>query len=366
MNKKHINKKLRLGLIATSIIILAIISFLLIKGLTNSKIKEESVSLYDYTINPQANYEVKLKNNMLFQQRTIEEGQTYFAEFLDTIDTTFNYEFIGEKEAELKGDYQIVAVAEGYSKENEEIQTLWKKEFPIGNKEIFSKKADTLSINKNIKFNLTEYNNFAKSVSEAAKTSSYSRVSVMMKVNLEATTAEGVIKETASPSIVIPLEESSFIIAKVGVEEKKNSIEETRKVEVPLAKSFIIIYSIIIAMSLLLLIYLIVFTKNVVEVDLHEKYLDKIFKNHGTRLVALEKNTDSTYENYYKVRSIDDLVRVADEIEKPIMYRYSSDFQNIKEFYVVDDRSLYTFDLENYINNLEKDIKKKKLKPEIV
>lgn len=367
MRKKQINKKLRLFSIITLIIIIAIISFLLINGLINPKIKEESISLYDYTINPNVDYEVQVKPNLLYGEKTLPEGETYFTEFLGTIDAKFSYEFNGEREADIKGSYEIVAIAEGYSKENEETKTIWKKKFPIKSNKTFNEKSSNILIDENIEFDLNEYNEFAKSVSEASKTIVASKVSLIMNVNLEATTDKGAIEKSASPTIVIPLEQPSFIIEKIGVEEQSSKLEGTKKVEVPLDKKLIIIYSLLIGISLIVLIYLILFTKNIIENNKHKKHIDKIFKNHGSRLVALEKDIDFTYENNYRVRSIDDLVRVADEIEKPIMYKYSSNYEDIKEFYVVDDNSLYTFNLQYYIKNTErdqKDIKKKLIKSE--
>lgn len=361
MKKKQINKKLKLGSMIISITTIAIFSFLLINGIINPKVKEENVSLYDYTINPQANYKVFLKPNILYGEKTLPEGETYFTEFLNTIDATFNYQFTGDREADIKGTYDIVAIAEGYSKENDKIQTLWKKEFPVVPEQSFNKKDKSISIDKNIKFDLNKYNEFSKSVSEASKTSASSKVSLIMNVNLQVTTDKGVIEEKSSPSIVIPLEESQFIIDKVGVENKKDSIKETKEVEAPVSEDLIMIYSIILMIALAILIYMIGLTKTRIDDNNHMKQLNKIFKNHGTRLVALDKGISSNYQNNYRMRTIEDLVRVADEIEKPIMYRYSTNPEEIKEFYVVDDYAQYIFNLENYIGDKEKMIKSKNI-----
>ncbi len=93
------------------------------------------------------------------------------------------------------------------------------------------------------------------------------------------------------------------------------------------------------------------------------KTLNKIFKKHGNRLVALKINIEPA-EQYINVRDIEDLVRIADEINKPIMYKYSSTPQEITRFYIIEENTLYLFDLKEYIDSLEKEkamlIEKKK------
>lgn len=48
----------------------------------------------------------------------------------------------------------------------------------------------------------------------------------------------------------------------------------------------------------------------------------------------------------YEVFSIDDLVRIADEIGKPIVYRYSEDKNEIQRFYVLNDMEVYYLDIK--------------------
>ena len=48
----------------------------------------------------------------------------------------------------------------------------------------------------------------------------------------------------------------------------------------------------------------------------------------------------------YEVFSIDDLVRIADEIGKLIVYRYSEDKNEIQRFYVLNDMEVYYLDIK--------------------
>ena len=85
-----------------------------------------------------------------------------------------------------------------------------------------------------------------------------------------------------------------------------------------------------------------------------KKQLSKIFKSHGTRLVAINNEIGTTFGMYYKVKSIEDLVRIADELGRPILYRYSTDPKEITKFYIHDDKSMFSFNLKDML--AEKDV----------
>ena len=42
---------------------------------------------------------------------------------------------------------------------------------------------------------------------------------------------------------------------------------------------------------------------------------------------------------------MDDLVRIADEIGRPILYMYSYDYRDINRFYVIGQDEIYVLDL---------------------
>ena len=89
------------------------------------------------------------------------------------------------------------------------------------------------------------------------------------------------------------------------------------------------------------------------EKDNFTKSLNKIFKKHGSRLVALNSSIPESFKDYNNVKAIDDLVRIADEIGKPIMYKYSAAPKEITQFYVWDENQLFIFDLNEAIKKME-------------
>jgi len=342
----RINKKLKIGLMCLFICIVAASSFLLYRTINYPGTKEEKVTLYSYTHKPDIKYVVTLKPNVLYKQQSFGEEQTYIAEFTDQIKGTFSYLFEGEEVAEIKGNYEILAIIEGYIGEGEKEIVIWSKEIPMLTQTSFETKEKSLSIVKDFSINYAEYKSFVEEFTKTSKVNTKTRIRIPMNINLKADTGKGVVEEKLIPTMVIPLDTSYFRIGEENVEEKPGTLEETNEVQLPINKKIVTLYSIILGIFFIGLLYLIFFTSQYSEQSPRGKALNRIFKNHGSRLVALDMVLDTMENKQIQVKSIDDLVRVADEVERPIMYIYSEDYEEISEFYVMEEHFIYVFNLK--------------------
>ena len=353
--RKSLNKRLKIALVAILFIIIAIISVLLYLAVKNPGVREDRVTLLNYSNKADVKYEVFLLPNPLFSSASLEEDKLYFTSFVDHIKTNFQYEFNIDKSADIKGDYEVLAIVEGYTTEEEKVKTIWKKEFTLLPKTNFESKDTKVSIDKEFIFSLVEYDSFATQISEATNINVPVKASVVMNVNMQAKIGKDIIEKKFAPYITIPLGTSYFEIAKSGIEEKPEIVEEINQIQLPVNRNVVITYSIIIGIAFLALMYILIFVKGNAPVDALKKQLNKIFKSHGTRLVAINNEIGTTFGMYYKVKSIEDLVRIADELGRPIMYRYSTDSKEITQFYIHDDKSMFSFNLKDMLaeNDIE-------------
>lgn len=348
--KLKINKKLKIGLIAILTIVVALSTYLLYKEVKIPDFEEQKTPVYSYNNKASINYTVFLKPNDLYKGSSLDEGKLYITEFVDYIRTTFNYEFSGEREAELKGTYEIVAKVQGFTGEGEKLINIWEKNYTIVGKKSFTVDSTTKTIKEEVKLSLDPYNTFVTELYEATKINSQTMLTLYMNINLSGITDKGPIEETISPSLIIPLDTAMFEIVTNNID-KPGAIEETIQVQLPVNIKQVLLYGIIIGILTLALIFLIFFIKTAPDKDPFEKELKKIFKKHGDRLVALNSDIDIT--NAINVRSIDDLVKIADEIGKPILYKYSENYKEINKFYVTHEDDIYIFNLEEF-NPIEK------------
>lgn len=346
--KLKINKSLRLGLIIIIAAITIILTFLIYNEAYNPGIEEKIASVYSYTNKGSVNYSVHLKPNNLYNESVLEAGNLYITEFVDYIDANLKYEFAGDKSDNIKANYSIIAKVQGLIIESDEIKNIWEKDFSIVPGKTINSYEDKISINENVKLNINEYNAFVKEIKESTKINCQTNLSLLMIVDLSGSTDKGAVEDSITTSLVIPLDTALFEISGNNTIDEPGAIEETVQVPLPLNRNLIIIFGLILTASLISLIALIFFTIIAPDKDKLEKELNKIFKKHGDRLVALRSGIDLT--NSIKVKSIDDLVKIADDVGKPILYKYSDNYKEINKFYVTNNNEVFLLVLENSLD----------------
>jgi len=352
IKKLKINKIIRIALIIVTILVLCVLSFLLYREIKIPKVNEKTVKLYSYTNKSSTDYEVLLKPNSLYNTTSLGEGMYYITNYVDNIEATFNYEYSGDRNADIKGYYEVAAVVKAYTIQEKENITIWERKFVLSPRTEFASKDKMLTLAKSVNIKLSEYNDFVTAIVEESKVQTPVQLNVYMNVSLNADTDKGPVEAKIAPAISIPLDEAYFLIAESETKEEPGSIEETKKVQLPPNKQKIILYECGLGVLILVVFGLIIFTESVTKSPFIKK-LNKIFKQHGSRLVALNNELlAATLENCNIVRNIDDLVRVADELGRPIMYEYSEEYNDIVHFYILDDKRTYIYILRDIMNGV--------------
>lgn len=340
--KIKINKKLKTAFVLAFIVCISLCSYLLFNELSNPGFEEQKSKLYSYNNKGSINYTIFLRPNDLYEGHSLGQGKLYITEFVDSIDANFTYEFSGDSDTELNGSYRIIGKVQGFTEDKEKIINIWEKEYQLTRNKTFSTVNKSYNLNENVKIDLDEYNDFVEGIIKSSKINCDTALTLLMEINIKGNTEKGPFEENITPSVVIPLNTLMFEITTNNIE-KPGAIEETIQVQLPVDKGQVIFYSIIIGILSLGLIFLIFFVKTAPDKDPLEKELKKIFKKHGDRLVAL--TNEPTVTEVRSVRSIDDLVRLADEINKPILYKHSDDYKELNKFYVINDNETYVFEL---------------------
>ena len=350
INKLKTNKILRLIIITSAFLILCTLSFLLYKELKVPKIEEETVKFYSYTHKSFTEYKVLLKPNSLYSSESLGEGHYYITNYVDEIQNTFNYEFKGDAPADIKGYYEVAAVIEGYTIVEKDHISIWKKKFTIIPKTEFTVNDTILSLTEDVSIKLSEYSAIADAIAEESEVHIPLQLNVFMDVNLKADIDKGSAEAKMAPAIVIPLDTRYFTVTESDEKEVPGSIEEIQKIQIPPDKLKIKIYICGLAALAIMILGLLLFTEPVRKSPFEIK-LNRIFKQHGSRLVALSSELlAASIDNCSIVREIEDLVRVSDELGRPIIYEYSEDYKNIVHFYVLDDKRTYLYILRDSMN----------------
>ncbi|MBZ9689200.1 DUF5305 domain-containing protein [Clostridium estertheticum] len=340
------NTYLRLSIIILTVIILIGMSVFLYRIVSSHKFTEEKVSLYSYKNTGNINYEVLLLPNEIYAKNSLGEGNTYITDYIDYINASFKYEFSGERPADIKGDYEIIAVIEGMMGSEKEKKTVWKKEKILQAKTEFNVNDKIFSVQKDVPIKIKEYNDIVQKIIKTSSVNFNTKLTILLNVNLEAKTDKGVIKENLSPSMEIPLNTKFFEIKGNLATQKQAAIEEIKKTPVPINQKMVAITCTAIGICVSALVFMFLFTSGLIVNNPFNKKIKQIFKQHGSRMVAIESDVVFSCESIMKVVTMEDLVRISDDICKPILYRNSEDLKEINKFYVIDDSKIYIFKLE--------------------
>lgn len=361
--KIKLNKQIKITLIAVILGLIVFVSVLLYNLINNQEYIEQRQTIHNYSSKSNVNYSVNLKPNKLYNDHQLSEDNIYLSSYVDNIRAVFNYTFKGDKTSDIKGSYTIIASVEGYSGDKSSSKTIWKKEFEILPKETIDISDKEFTIAKEVALSFNEYNSFAQKIIEESKITIPVKLTVSMVVNLSDNVEGNIIEKNSVPSIVIPLNTPYFEITKSGIEEKPGIIQITNSHSKEKDKKVIFILATAEFIFFLGLIYILFFAVSISKNNIFEKKVDKIFKEYGSRLVGLSKESNKNYVNRYSIKSIQDLVKVADELSKPIFYNHCSENNIITKFYVVENEQVYEYDLLDelkYYNRNEKVAKQMK------
>ena len=353
VKRLSMNKSLRNVLVMLSAAAILFCTYMIFVTQKYQKYAEVKSSVYSYSNKSNVNYEVFLIPNNIYTQKSIEEGSIYITKLIDYINTSFKYEFSGEKIAQVNGKYNIVAVLEGFLPGDSIDKAIWRKEYTLLPDTGFKEENKRVYIESKIPINIKSYFAFIEAANQTAEVNFLTKLSIKWNVSMEAKTDKGIIKENLSPKMEIPLGSKYFQVGGKLSEEKSGNIEETMKVVSPFYNKKLVFYSVASGIGLIALLFLIFFTSGKAELSMLDKKRRQIFKEHGNRLAGICCDMTNLSKFIIEVLSIDDLVKIADDIGKPILYKNNINEKEINNFYVIDEEKIYMLNIgEKSMNSI--------------
>ncbi|MEN6462468.1 MAG: DUF5305 family protein [Syntrophomonas sp.] len=316
---------------------------------------EKAKKVPAYTCRQQASldYRVFIAPNNFFPQPIIASGQAYITSLTQYIETTLNYSFYGDTPVNISGQYQVDANLTGYilkeKPNSEEMERervkVWEKPWALLPPTPFTVQNSKLEIKQVIPVDIKAFSDFADQVSKELK---FAADAVELTVNYNilggASTPQGEIKEPVKVVMVIPVDSSFYTVGGMLTDKKEKSIDTTQMVAVPGVKTTRVGYAIATGLLAVLLLLVIFKTSALIE-DPEEKKLRRIIKKHGDRVVSGFNWVPAiSDQNIIFLDNFDDLLKVADEVEQPILYDSTNEL--IHSFYVINEPIIYKYSLE--------------------
>ncbi|MFA9399086.1 MAG: DUF5305 family protein [Clostridiaceae bacterium] len=341
----EINKYLRIGILASITVLFLTMLVVLIITIKDHKYVEKTYPVYSYENSAKINYNVAMLSNNIYKQAIIGEDETYLTNYVDKINTSLNYDFSGDDVADVAGTYSVSANIQGSLGSESSLKDIWNKEYTLKDKTDFNFKDSKGTIKFDLPIDFRTLNQAAVDINNESKLAFTSILRITYNVDIEGVTDKGNIKEKLSPYIEIPLNSSYFEIQGNKTAMNEGAIEEETSTLTPLKLKKILFLCFAIFILMAALAFVMIKTKVKITDDFIKKEMKKIFKLHGNRIVTLLEKESFTYETKIKVATMDDLVRVCDELEKPILH-YKFQGKENNKFFVLENEMIYIYELK--------------------
>ncbi len=343
--KLKLDSKIKAGIITILSFSAIFLSISIYKGANAHKVKSEEKVVYEYSCQPKADYLVHIHENTVYEGTVQEENLNYSKKLLDSIEINFSTEFQGSREAETEFVYRVTAKVQGYENLKEEAPVVnWSKNYDL----LEEKKKITTEHHfleeVTVQFGLEEYDAFALEAREVTGMELSNQVVVSLEGNLTIHMEEGDLITPVAVSVTIPLQEEVFNISKDNLEPISDAIIEHVYIPVPPNRLLLFGLAILMFLCVIGIMILCIATEPPNAYDVMKANAKRMIKNYGSRMIAIQSKTDHNYHQTYELNSIEDLIKVSDEVQKPIYYiKDEMDIIGDYLLQVVDGDSLYVF-----------------------
>ncbi len=342
--KLTLHKRTKKYIIGIIILLLVFTGIQEYRIVNSEEVVTQEKTVFNYKCQPTVKYSVIVKESELYPQTTLEEGDyIYYSKLLlDRIKADFTVDYKSSKSTPITVDYQVFATVNGYQGQAPNKIIYWSKSFPLTQNKVIETQGNSWNGKEEISFALNDYDAFAVKAREISGMKVSNELLVELKGSISAKATKEDVNIPFSTAVEIPLLEDVFKIEKNVQDPVDVSVTETEEIFVPADQGKIILLGVIIAI-LLGLIPLIWFKiREPGELDLLRKKNNVLLKNYGSRMVAMEEIPDLNCSRYYQVYSIKDMIKIADEIQKPIIYvPDDSILLRDNELYIIDNSNLY-------------------------
>jgi len=309
--------------------------------------EEKIVTLSTYEHVGKYDYIAELKPNELYNQSTLSRDEgTLYTKIIKHINITFSYMFKCDHSTNITINYSATMDLEAPQK--------WLKHFTTTPKQAMNFRGGVGEFSTTFFINVTWFDELIQAIEKETGTFSPEyHLSIKPNINTVADASTSIIEESFNPTLVIKFKyrtpEGDHILME-GLEHKSlGAITQTEKFYRPNVRNqryLSYAFSITSLSSLLYTTW--VFTKSKPAKPL-EKPIEEIITPHEE--IIMEAAAEPTYEKQrttIKMKTLEDLVGVADGLAKPVLYLKKPPITPSKEpthiFYVLDGLIKYEYE----------------------
>ena len=329
-------------LIAGGMLSLVSIIFLILY-LRNPGVNKEERITYAYQMKPVTDYQVSLVDNPYFEKKVLPAGMTYIRNYVDHIDIALAEEFQSSEEVLIQGSYRINAYVSATLSSGMEV---WRRKYEVEPEKSFEEKVLNTTFGRQLQIDLASYEEeFASASSEMGVTLNF-ELQVVMEGMLAAEAPNHTYEIPIHTSVSMPMYNAMFEVTVDNSGEKADQQVQYDIIRKPVSVPRVILYIILFLVGGGMVFFSVFKIQEYDTMELKKKRLLKVVSTHKGRLVELISFPDVDFNQSFEVKTMDALIQVAEDLNRPIFYIY--DEQNIvfkSLFFVIARDEIYLYEM---------------------
>lgn len=342
-NKKTVRSSIRTAIIFLLILIICIALIKLASNIFLTNVKEREEVFYKGTGKFQQNYKVIMKENKYMEPKEIKPDQPYITDLIEGLKVNFDYTYRGKTAEKIDMKYSIKGIlTSDYSSEGKE-EEIWNKETVLLEPKEKSSDNGAVHINENVDIDIQSYNNLVKDFSNELGIAVASNLKVIFEADITAYVDGELVQDNYKNEMEVTVGDKVTKITGKFLDDTETSKTKTVEFIEDINSTENIILATIIIVSLFILIEFRLNTKTENKlINLFKVELNQILSSCSDKIIKVDTKNNIVEEEVIKVKDINELVKLAEEAYKPILY-YQVPEEDEAWFYISLENEIYRF-----------------------
>lgn len=325
-NKVKMRKSTRSFCLAVVSILFAMSSVTLFGSFLGGKTNKTKKEIYSYTNKFNYGYQVNLLPNKYIEETTLGMNEiAYVTDLIDNISVDLNYNYNSDSESAIKYTYSIKGVLNGvYTRDGDE-QKVWTKQYILKETTENTVTAKDINIKENVLLDLKEQNKLVKDFEQEIGITVDTTYNVIIEVQTNTEIDGEQVNNKYTSSLAIDLGKKTTTIK--GENNKEDTQYVSKEIEQQTGTNSVskVVSGIFFVVSIALLYY--IKTNTVAMNKTRNEFrleLNRILRLCQDKIVQVSSNLDVDTTNLIDVKDFGEIVKVSEELFKPILYWISS------------------------------------------
>ena len=345
-NKKvKMRKSIRYFYLASSILILVCSSVYLLKTLVsaeNYSVRNEEIYSYKNSFN--YDYKVNILKNPYIEESYLEmKEEAYVTDLIQSIDLNLNYKYDANVESNVEYEYSVKGFLEATYTKDSEVQKVWEKEYSLLDTKKETKNTDLINVKENLKLDLRDENALVKQFEQELGMNIDAKYIVMLEIKTNTSVEGEKVSNKYVSSVNIDLAEKTTKINGENNKEDKKYISKQVEEQVKFNVMSIIIALALDVLAIIIIRYITNKTSSTNRIrNEYRQELNRILRLCQDKIVQVNTQYDMKNERIVDVKDFGEIIKVSEELFKPILYWSAKDREEAW-FSVVSNHVTYRY-----------------------